>query len=297
MKNFIKKSFVFLILFIVSNALYLLIIQQVDWNFKKRIESLNFESPKNDIVVIGNSLAMDGIDTGLLTEQGFTSYNLSIAGASLKTNYIQLKEYLSMYNHKPKYVILGLGAYMNSFTGEEIHPVVDFTRKEKQFNLSDIPMIKFKWIFKELIKKMVSKVHRDAYVNYGQLKFAKQIPDRTTLDTERTFPINKYKSSEILQSIINTCNENKIRLIVIEMPGYKKVRHKKEFNCLTLDKANNNGWLFDYNNVEDCEIYDSEEDWVGNHHLNVLGAKKCTEVLLDDLRALENKTSNHPNCI
>ena len=125
MKKFIVKIISITILILGVNFLYLQIIQQNDWNFKKRLEAINLENPKYDILVIGNSLAMDGIDTKYMSENGFQAYNLAIGGATLKTNYVQLKEYLSTYDYKPKLIILGVGTYMNSFDGDQIHPIVD----------------------------------------------------------------------------------------------------------------------------------------------------------------------------
>lgn len=296
MKSFIFKLLGFLVGFICLNIGYLFLIQKVDWNYKKRIEALNLDTPQYDVIVIGNSLAMDGIDTGLLSENGYSSYNLAMAGASLKTNYIQLHEYLTMYDYKPKYVVLGLGAYMNSFSGDEVHPVVDYTMNDRKISYSDIPMIKFKWIFKELIKKMVSKVHRDAYLNYGQLKFAKKIPDKTTINPDREFPLEKYQSSSLIKSIINTCTERGIKILVVELPGYKEVRHKRSFDCLMLDPDHQNGILLDYNSIKGCEVYDADIDWVGNHHLNINGAIKCTKQLLEDLNSINRHDSLNSFC-
>ncbi|MEH6513699.1 MAG: hypothetical protein V7734_11435 [Maribacter arcticus] len=42
-------------------------------------------------------LAMDGVDTEYLGEQGIHGYNLAIGGSSLKTNYIQL---MNICSHK-----------------------------------------------------------------------------------------------------------------------------------------------------------------------------------------------------
>ena len=55
-----------------------------------------------EIIVIGNSLAMDGINTEMLGK----AYNLSIGGATLNTNKRQLEEYLESCQKKPKKVIL-----------------------------------------------------------------------------------------------------------------------------------------------------------------------------------------------
>lgn len=292
MTNFIKRSSIFLLLFVVSNFSYLLLIQKTDWNFKKRIESLNLVSPKIDVLVLGNSLAMDGVDTRLLTENGFRAYNLAIGGSSLKTNYIQLEEYIAMYEHKPKYVILGLGSYMSSFLDpkETLHPIVDFTLENKKFGIKDIPMVKFNWLFEELLKKIVSKKHRNAYLEYGQLKFRKSVTDNTTFNPLNKFPIQRYINSTLLQDFIKLCSLNNIQLIVVEMPGFKNVRHQKRLDYTFLNKDQTVGILLDCNNVEFCEIFEDNKDWIGNSHLNEYGAIKFTDRLLQKLKNINKET-------
>tara|TARA_R110000744_G_scaffold252811_1_gene368513 strand:+ start:713 stop:1105 length:393 start_codon:yes stop_codon:yes gene_type:complete len=120
------RSFLFKILFfgtglIALNLIYFLLIFYTDWDFRKRTESLSFDNPKFEVLVLGNSLAMDGVDTEYHGEQGIHGYNLAIGGSSLKTNYIQLNEYLQSYD-KPSNVLIGLGSYMNTFERDDIHP-------------------------------------------------------------------------------------------------------------------------------------------------------------------------------
>ena len=262
-------------------------MQKVDWDFFKRIEAINLDNPNFDVLIIGNSLAMDGIDTKYLSDNGYSSYNLSIAGASILTNYYQLEEYFSHYKMKPKYVIIGLGSFISSFTSREIHPVVDFTKKDKVYTINDIPMIKFKWMFLENFKKIISKSHRNAYLQLGQLKFDKIVPDITKVDPNKKFPLEKYKTSVPLKKIITLCSSNSITLIIVEMPGFKNVRHQKSFDYKILNKKESNGYLFDYNNFDFCKIFNDKKDWVGNSHLNEFGATKFTKRLLQDINMVK----------
>src|SRR5687768_3791462 len=113
MRKFLIKIGYFAIIFIIINFIFLALISLTDWNFKKRIEALRMEKPKFDLIVLGNSLAMDGIDTKLLTEKGLNSYNMAIGGANAETNYIMLEEYLDKCETKPQYVIFGVATYTN----------------------------------------------------------------------------------------------------------------------------------------------------------------------------------------
>lgn len=242
-------------------------------------------NPEYDILVIGNSLAMDGIDTRFLSDNGYNSYNLAIGGSSLETNYIQLKEYLSIYDHKPKYVILGLGSYLNSFESGNVNPIVDFTQKNNVYELTDLPVLKFKWLFKEQLKKIVSKDHREAFLDKGQLKFKKSIMDNSTINPKSELPIDKYMTSLVLQQIIVLCEKENIKLLVLEMPGFKKDRHKLNESVFHLD-GEKNAFLIDYNYFEFCELFDDQKDWIGNSHLNQFGAKKFTSYILKDLKKM-----------
>lgn len=293
MYKFLLKILFFALAVVLCNAIYLFIVVKTDFNFKKRLESLNFENPTYDILVFGNSLAFDGIDTALLSENGYQSYNMAIAGASIYTNQVQLEEYLSTCHKKPKYIILALGSYISKVNNNNkiIHPVVDYTRKDKRYSFEDIPMLKFKWIFIDILKKVISKNHRDAYLKQGQLRFSKQVADQSKIDSSRTFPFDAYQfnknSPNNLSNLLKICSKEDIKLIIIEMPGYNKVRHKKSFDQLVLDQTNHNGILLDYNNFEFAEIFDSKTDWIGNHHLNEYGAKKLTLKLIQDLKSIK----------
>ncbi len=295
MHKFIKKVSLFFLFFTLINVAYLIIIKKVDWNFSKRIEALNLGTPKYDVLVLGNSLAMDGIDANYLTKNGFLTYNTALGGSSLATNLIQLQDYLAMYEYKPKIIILGLGSYLSSFksTGN-INPIVDFTKtNKKKYEFKDIPLIKFKWLFKENLKKIFSKPHRDAKLVNGQLRFSKIVPDNTNIAKENEFPLDKYISSKVLKSIIQVCNANKIKLVILEMPGFKKTRHEIQHPCYIIDKEFNNGFLYDFNYNGLGESFNDKEDWIGKSHLNEKGARKFTKYILD---VLEQISTNVQQC-
>ena len=186
------------------NALFLALLVLTDWDFKKRIESLNFDNPDFELLILGNSLALDGFDTELISSQRFKSYNLALGGSSMYTNYIQLNEYLKSYNTKPKYIIIGLGSYMGSFDAEIIHPIVEFTMKDHRYTFDDLPLIKFRWLTIEFAKKIISKAHRKARLSNGQLKFQKEVPDATHTDSNGALDISYYQDSFYLGELAAT---------------------------------------------------------------------------------------------
>lgn len=283
MKAFLYKVLIFTLLLVVFNYFYLILVKSTDWGFKKRIESISFGNPAFDVLIIGNSLALDGIDAGYMSEVGHNTYNLAIGGASVRTSYVQLKEYLEMYDYTPEIVILGLGSYTGTFSSATIHPVVEFTSKEHSFGPGDIPVVKFKWMFKEMLKKILSKHHRDAFLVNGQLRFNKQMPDDTRIVPGLKLPVEKYTRNKTIHDIIALCNHYNITLYIVEMPGYKFVRHQVPVENLVLDPVNKNGYFLDYNTVSFGTTFNDQTDWVGNSHLNVDGARKFTRVLIQDI--------------
>jgi hypothetical protein len=283
MKRFVLKTSLFFFLFGVTNLLYLYLLQYTDWDFKKRLEARSLSNPSFEMLIIGNSFAMDGFDAELITKRGITAYNLAISGASLRTNIIQLEEYLKTYPIKPKCVILGVGSYFNYFESDNIHPIVDFTLENKKYRITDLPLLKFKWLFKEVLKKIVSKSHRDAKLVLGQLRTMKTVPDTSKYNYSNKLPIADFFTNKYIASILQMCNSSNIKLFIVEMPGFKNVRHNKTESSLIIDTVSKNGIVIDLNTIEDAKVLVDNEDWIGNSHLNFMGAKKFTNLFLQKL--------------
>lgn len=284
MKRFLLNGVIFgiafIIFFVLVNLIFLLLVSHTDWDYRKRTESLSFINPEFDLLVLGNSLALDGIDTELLTNNGIKSYNLAIGGSSPRTSYVQLKEYLEMYDHNPEYVILALGSYVSRLDGSEIHPVVEFTMRDYRFRLKDIPIRKFKWLGLEFAKKILSSQHRKASLSYGQLKFEKTTHDNTH-SSNNELNISAFISSEYIGEIARLCSEYHIRLFIIEMPGFTNTRNSSETGPYLLDFSNGHqAWLYNFNSASFCELFNSEQDWIANSHLNVNGASRFTRELI-----------------
>ncbi len=283
----LKFIIFFLIFFVVVNSLYVVLISVTDFDVKKRIESLTFKDPDYDLIVLGASTSLDGIDTEYLTFNGIKSYNMAISGASIKTNVIQLNEYIKKYDKHPKIVLFGLNSQLvKSFDENAVNPIVDVTMEGHKYNLDDVPLIRFKWLGKEFLKKILSRDIRKAKLVDGQLKLRKSSNDRTT-HKELLLPLEKFTSSFWLGGLAEVCSINNIALILIEMPGFKDTQNLSGQGPYLLTFQNGyQAILYNFNHIEFCSIFDAEEDWIGNSHLNEFGATKFTEKLLPFLRAL-----------
>jgi hypothetical protein len=294
MKKFLLRSagFVafFIVFFALLNTLFLVVITSASWSFKNRLESLQFEDPDYDLLVLGASTTGDGVDTKFLGDNGIKSYNMAIGGSSPLTSYIQLEEYLSMYSHKPKYVIMGVNSTMEwDFDREGIHPIIEVTMEGHKFGIEDIPISKFRWLGFEVFKRLINKDHRTAKLVEGQLRIKKQVKDRTRF-IDQELDLQLFESSYWLGEIARLCDENELELFIVEMPGYRETQNLSEFGPYPIYYENGSSALVcNFNTREIVEGIDPDLDWVGNSHLNLYGAEKFTSMLLESLQVYLDK--------
>lgn len=282
MKKFIVKVCVFSALFCCLNFLYLVLCMKLDWNFSKRLDALNLEKPIYKNIILGNSLAMDGIDSRKLSSDPESTYNLAIGGSSLKTNYIQLEEYIDIALKKPERVLLAVGSYRNNFFEDRsIQTIVEFTMSDYHYKLMDLPMVKFKGIFIELLKKLISSEHRTAKIVQGQLRINRTVPDKTRLGAPtQNIPFLKYQNSDYIKQISELCQQNQIELILIEMPGFRNTRNNESIGPYEIHYNQSiKVKLYNFNGFDIDSILNPNKDWLGGSHLNKNGAKNFTKYI------------------
>lgn len=285
MKRFSKKLLYFVLFFglffILINFFFLGIIALTDWDCKKRLESLKFDNPDFDLLILGDSFAEYGVDTELMTSQGIKSYNLSLVGNSVWSSYIQLNEYLTKYSKRPRYVILAINSYLDRFdAGITVEPIVEFTMKDHKYGVKDIPVSKFRWLGVEILKKIVSSKHRKARLSYGQIKWEKNTPDYSKYN-ELYLNTQKYESSDWVGEIAKLCSLKGIKFIIIDIPSIKEAQNLSGFGPYTI--YFNNGYsavLYNCSSRDFCSIFDADKDWIGQSHLNEVGAAKFTKELI-----------------
>jgi hypothetical protein len=266
--------------------MYLLVLPHIDWEFKKTKEAHKFKNQRLKLLVFGNSTAMDAINTQILSEKLGAAYNFSVGGASLQTNFLQLADYLKQ-NQKPEKVLLFLStAHTNYTKANDVNPIIDYYYSSSfHFSgLNDIPLFRFRWLFVENIKKLLSSAHRSAQIVKGQLRIQRMIPDNTSRRTdtlichdEKFYQSNGY---EYMWKIVALCKENGIPVTVFELPCWKDVQN----NCADLDlnrDMDNNALqlhMHNLNNVNLCDtLLNPGRDWLSMNHLNYFGSIKVTE--------------------
>jgi hypothetical protein len=281
---------------VIINTVFLLIIAFTDWDFIKRRESLNFNEPSFKVLVLGTSLAEYGIDTELLSENDIESYNLSFVGSSLRTNYIQLEEYLSRYQVKPDIVLLGMNSFLERFDNEGIQPVVEFTMKGHRYGIKDLPISKFNWAGMELIKKLFRSKYRQTYVSFGQKKCTYYVPDLSG-NNDNQLNLEKYKSAYWIGKISRICSMNGIKLILIEMPGVSETQNISPVGPYGIEyDMGSMATLFNFNNREFCDFINNDADWAGLSHFNMYGARKFTSEIIEIVFGKQDFSVASQNC-
>ena len=295
MKRFVSKILLFIVFVAIFNILYLQYLKRYSEGFKKTAAVYNMKNNSYDCIILGNSVAYDGIDAEFLTNRGISSYNFALGGENLKSNYIQIEHYLNN-NKKPKIVLLGLSPstpYSSSRTDTSIHPIVAYNyNRLNKFDFKNIPMIKFQWLAVEFFKSIASKAYRNAIVVQGQLRTDKTIPDNTNYSStpKQEIVIKDYLGAKYLFKIDSLCEANSIDFIALGMPGYRETQNEAPIGIHTLEYDNGTIIkILNMNNKELCSnLFDSQKDWLGNSHLNKYGALKLTKHLYREYLIIYN---------
>lgn len=289
MSRFFKFSGALLICFVLANVFYLFLLPRIDWDFGKTREAHGFKGRNIKVLVFGNSTAMDGINTEMLSDSLGSAYNFSVGGATLESNYIQLKEYLQL-NAKPEKVWLFLSSAHIRYQGVgEVNPIVDYYYGNffSFTGLKDIPMFKFRWLFIENIKKLLSSAHRNAKVVKGQLQIKSIVPDNTSKKSSADSCWGNVfyngPGYEYMWKIAELCKKEGIEIQLFEMPCWKEFRN----NCPDIiinKKMGNLNCQVKLHNLNNENIFDSilnpQTDWLSKNHLNYNGSVKVTKEII-----------------
>ncbi|MGB8491113.1 MAG: hypothetical protein WCE64_08640 [Bacteroidales bacterium] len=276
----LRFALFFTLFFALVNIIYLEVIMLTDLDFKKRLESINLKDPDYELLVLGNSFPEYGIDTELLTSLGIKSYNLGIVGSSDETSYIQLKEYLRTYSKKPLHVLHCVASNTDPFYNKGIEPIVEFTMKNKGHDLNDIPVLKFRWLGVEVLKKIVSDRHRKTKVHNGQIRSPKKTPDISNFKTS-ILDVKRIEASFWIGEIAKLCRDNGLDLTIIEMPGMRDTQNQSKIGPYSVNFSNGySAIMYNCNSREFCKIFNPGKDWGGLSHLNQFGAARFTAELL-----------------
>lgn len=280
MVKFLKKCCWFLLLLVSLNVIYLMLLFWFSPGFKKVYDMITLKQQNYELLVLGNSMALDGIDTEYLTNNGISSYNLALGGDHVSTSLLILNEYLQ-HNSKPKVVVVGL----SSAIGRGYLNKVPFKNPEVEFfyhpnlvsNIMNPPLLNFQWLAIDMMKIVISKDFRNAKTILGQWKTKKVIPDNTIYKKKASKEL--MYNNPFLLKIENECKKHGIKLIFVELPGANANRNSLPLEY-TIQTGNNRKIIYNLNNyVVSSKIINPSTDWLAPDHLNENGAKKLTDFL------------------
>jgi hypothetical protein len=287
----LKRFLIFTGLLIAGFALLNLVFMgwlgKYDLEFLKVKEAHSFTNQSINCLVLGNSTAMDGINTSMLETSRGSAYNFSVGGATLKTNFIQLQTYLEKNRNPDRVFICLSSAHMRYVPTEEVNPTVGH-----YYGITDIsalPLFTFRWLFTENIKKLFSSDHRSTRIARGQYQTSRTIPDPTSFRegvvSDSGYGSYRGPGYHYLREMIALCQRRNIPVALVEMPCWKEAQDLRPHQVIRDTAISQKPiWVLNGNNRQLCDsLLDPAKDWLSRNHLNLSGSVKFTGYLLKQM--------------
>ena len=281
-----------------------------DHNERKVHDVVTMDGKDFDVLVLGNSVAQQGIDPRVLQQNWkCTSYNQSVGGASIIESAVLLQHYLSK-NSQPSLVLFGLTInrasmgdglrpsvslrvspdakkYYERFVadhGVDVNRTVEFLSSFRFFRYRSALEHASKWLFNQ---------NRSIHFVNGFLEIT------------RTKPVNRGHRTHLsgisaagLRAIDRLCDQRGIQIIYVELPN------TAAFNATTAGRESTLavvrqlvGDRFISLNSESVISQLDDACWVSDDHLNATGAKLVTTILSesDQIRRWIALSSDFPH--
>lgn len=304
MKQLIVKIALFIVvIFLVEKPIgYLVSKGIVKRQYDQRLEQLFQGEIRSDIIILGSSRSLNGIDAGelALNMENQTVYNFGFSGSNLNFHESIFNIITQVYI--PQKILLVLDDE-NAFKVNE----KAIYRKDKLF-----PFIQYEPILKEIVKNSsksylpskVSWLYRENQNLFESINYffkGKLDPDETTNVNEygfiplsngenhlnklvdRSLSLTYFDSEEqktyieSLKSIVSKSNNLGISLYLVRIPSYKS--KLLGFNERLNKIVGENIPILDFSNDLQDEKYHFD-----NGHLNALGAKKMASLISNRLK-------------
>ena len=268
MKKFIYLIIKFLTFLMFINIVYGIVLIKADWNVKSTVSFFHGNQENIEILVLGNSLGMDGIDADFISnETGLNCYNACIEGGSLNDALFRFQ--YALKNNDISTVIIASNIDYLSDCGRKHIVTEGFSRKSFIFQNH---LSKYHGFHIGVVKKILSEKHRKSLIVKGQLRYENQYLDNSEL---------KYVSKECnlerlscYESIVELAERNSVDLIFVNMPLFKEQRHILNAETINCNLINLNGPSIE-------NIIKPKVHFGSVNHLNKQGARVLTLKLLE----------------
>lgn len=271
-----------------------------DYSEPKLAEALSFRDQKFDIVYLGDSLTLEGVNAHAVDQElGTRSYNLALGGSSILESEMQLRHFLAN-NPKPRLVALGL--YVNQPNRPaSVRPTMYFAlspeertlyRRKLQeldgaktdrsfyvFNM--IPAYRYRNTIDLLMKAALSSQQQRPVFVQGQAQaFFSRQPHLSGAH-------NSVFSLPELRSFVAFCRTQDLPLLLFEPPntdGFSALTRNRTALLAAIGQLATNQpdvWFVSYGDTGNQ--YQSA-NWLNLNHLNVAGSEQFSAALVASLR-------------
>lgn len=253
-----------------------------------------------ELIVLGSSVALNSIDTKALADSlKITSFNGGSNGQTLPF-YLTLMEIIAQ---KPglKTVILGMNEQSFNDTGlgprynflipyyDMGHEAID-QRFENNSKLDRLLLKSSLYRYNNIWFRILLYAFIEPGLKGENGFVAKDLPayfPRKTILTTINDSVTTERADEFDQ-FVNICAENNIRLIVCVPPRYEQRQHVNAGERFLKERAKNK----DFELWFDASSTDISEDstlFFDNVHLNYIGARRYTNIIIDRLKQYETE--------
>lgn len=261
----------------------------------------NADTTKNiDILILGSSIALRGIDTRVFEKYGYRAFNLgSNYQTPIQTEYL-LNKYLNQFS--PKYVIWevtpitfqnkGLESFIDVFSNTEI----GIEAIEQGLKISD--MIGWNTLivslgrqkfgnfynYKEPTNKWTNRYVNGGFIETNNLDF----DDRDEMDLYSLDFLDYQKTA--FEKILLLLNNYDVKVVLVQSPTtteyYTCIVNWNDINSY-FKSFKEKGFIINYRNYNEIfpEFGEKINFFTDNMHLNRVGANEFTELLYKDLQS------------
>ncbi|WP_418636827.1 hypothetical protein [Winogradskyella sp.] len=297
------KKFIIYTLFFICPVIIIMIsmelsLRQIPNDYKLKSEQIELKKEAVETLILGSSHSLYGINPEYFLDE---TYNLAHVSQSIDLDYLLLQKYIDELP-KLKTVVIRL-----SYT--TLHEQLGETKEAwrlKDYNLyynlkvsnklkfnSEVLSVKLENNLKRL-KNYYIKDEVPISVENSGWAFLKKSNGGKSLKELGQIVAQKHTAEddnlvieniEYLEKIVNLCNAQNVKVIIVTLPAYKS--YIAHLNKEQLDKVISTGLKMDnsYNNCSYLNLMSNEsfntDDFYDADHLNTNGAKKLS-LFLDD---------------
>lgn len=302
MRKFIKNSIFFIVIILLVWGGLEAFYRSVPNNYSVKDKNVKEAYNNAEVLILGNSHAFYGLNPDVFTVSAF---NLSNISQTVFYDKLLFDKHVDRFK-KLKYVVMPIE--YTTFTHSDNHPDLKwrayFYEKQmgldtktiskfdiKKYSLALVPRFKLtvnsvsKYVKEQTLAECSKKGFGQYHGVNKKYNSAKGGVEKLMLHEDGS--LNFTRNENRVKAILNKCRQKGIKVIIINMPvtsfyadnvnPVKREKIIKECNRLAVP-----GSIFYLNLFQDKRF--NNNDFYDSDHLNVEGAKKCSEIVNDFIR-------------